>query len=53
MRGCVEENGGSVIALLPIRWRRRYRTWKLRALMFVLRRLMARAERLARPEGRR
>ena len=31
--------------------RLRYRTWKLRALMFVLRRLMVRAERLARPEA--
>jgi len=28
-----------------------YRTWKLCALMFVLRRLMARAEGLVRPEG--
>ena len=27
-----------------------YRTWKLHGLMFVLRRLMARAERLSRPE---
>jgi hypothetical protein len=33
--------GGSVIALLPIRWRIRYRTWKLRALMWVLMRLIA------------
>jgi len=36
-----------MIELLRIR----YRTWKLRALMWVLRRLMARAERLARPEA--
>jgi hypothetical protein len=50
MRGCVEENGGSVIALLPIRWRIRYRTWKLRVLMWLLRRLMTKAERLSRPE---
>ena len=28
----------------------RYRKWKLRALMWLLRRLMVRAERLARPE---
>jgi hypothetical protein len=28
----------------------RYRTMKLRALMWLVRRLMARAERLARPE---
>ena len=32
-------------------FRIRYRVLKLRALMFVLRRLMARAERLARPEA--
>ncbi len=30
--------------------RLRYRVWKLRALCWVLRRLMTRAERLARPE---
>jgi hypothetical protein len=40
-----------VIALLPIRWSLRYRTMKLRALMWLVRRLMARAERLTRPEG--
>jgi hypothetical protein len=51
-RGCVEENGGSVIALLPLRWRIRYRTMKLRALMWLLQRLMVRAERRSRPEGR-
>jgi len=34
-----------MIALLPVRWRIRYRTLKLRALMWVLRRLMVRAER--------
>jgi hypothetical protein len=28
-----------------------YRTWKLRALMWVLLRLMARAEKLSRPEA--
>jgi hypothetical protein len=48
-RGAFE--GGSVISPLPIRWRICYRTMKLRALMWVLRRLMARAEWLARPEG--
>jgi hypothetical protein len=36
-----------MIELLRIR----YRTLKLRALVFVLRHLMARAERLARPEA--
>jgi len=40
-----------MIALLPVRWRIRYRTLKLRALMWVLRRLMGRAELLARPES--
>ena len=46
-------NGGRMISLLPIRWRLRYRTLKLRALMWLVRRLMARAERLVWPEGRR
>jgi hypothetical protein len=37
----------SLLALVRLR----YRTWKLRAYMWVLRRLMGRAERLSRQGG--
>jgi hypothetical protein len=37
----------SLLALVRLR----YRTWKLRALMWILRRLMVRADCLSRPEG--
>ena len=42
---------GDIVTATIATLRIRYRVLKLRALMFVLRRLMARAERLARPEA--